>query len=88
MSWVEISESIFLFRDTCNVYCIRRGSKAILIDAGSGAVFGGGGDLYATAFQELVPSIHIVHDQAHHDRLVGRGAVSSFGRIHQPNRGL
>jgi glyoxylase-like metal-dependent hydrolase (beta-lactamase superfamily II) len=37
MGWDKISENLFLFRDTCNVYCVRSGARAILVDAGSGA---------------------------------------------------
>jgi glyoxylase-like metal-dependent hydrolase (beta-lactamase superfamily II) len=34
----RIGESLYVYRDTCNVYVIRRGQKAILIDFGSGEV--------------------------------------------------
>jgi glyoxylase-like metal-dependent hydrolase (beta-lactamase superfamily II) len=34
----ELSESLFVATDTCNVYLVRRGDAGLLIDAGSGAV--------------------------------------------------
>ena len=38
MAWVQISERIFRWTDTCNVYCVTSGDRGLLIDAGSGAV--------------------------------------------------
>lgn len=32
----QISENVFCFSDTCNVYVIRNGDRAVLIDYGSG----------------------------------------------------
>ncbi|MBM3774858.1 MAG: MBL fold metallo-hydrolase, partial [Acidobacteria bacterium] len=34
----QLSDSLYLFEDTCNVYVIRDGSSAVLIDFGSGKV--------------------------------------------------
>ena len=34
----KLSENLFLFRDTCNVYIVRDGHRALLIDFGSGSV--------------------------------------------------
>lgn len=34
----KISDNLFVFEDTCNVYVVRRGESAVLIDFGSGAV--------------------------------------------------
>ncbi len=38
MSWTRLSQHLHCWTDTCNVYCITAGDRAILIDAGSGAV--------------------------------------------------
>ncbi|WP_218163142.1 MBL fold metallo-hydrolase [Paenibacillus sp. BC26] len=38
MSIQQITENIFCYKDTCNVYIIRNGDKATLIDFGSGDV--------------------------------------------------
>ena len=37
-SFQKISEHLFLYEDTCNVYVIKDGETALLIDGGSGAV--------------------------------------------------
>ena len=34
----KLTENLFLFEDTCNVYIVRDGSRAVLIDFGSGKV--------------------------------------------------
>lgn len=34
----QLQQDLFLFRDTCNVYIIKKGDRALLIDFGSGAV--------------------------------------------------
>lgn len=34
----KLSENLYLYRDTCNVYVVRDGQKALLIDFGSGSV--------------------------------------------------
>src|SRR5919202_2195837 len=34
----ELSPSLFLLRDTCNVYVVRAGARAMLIDFGSGRI--------------------------------------------------
>src|SRR5674476_640473 len=34
----KLTENLFLFEDTCNVYIVRDGTRAILIDFGSGKV--------------------------------------------------
>ena len=34
----QILPDLFLFADTCNVYVVRRGERALLVDCGSGAV--------------------------------------------------
>jgi glyoxylase-like metal-dependent hydrolase (beta-lactamase superfamily II) len=36
----RISDCIFLYRDTCNVYVVKEKDRAVLIDTGSGSVFG------------------------------------------------
>jgi len=38
-TFIEIDTDVFCWPDTVNVYVIRRGEKAILIDVGSGSVF-------------------------------------------------
>ena len=38
MSWKQLSENLYVWSDTCNVYCVKDGERGLLIDAGSGAV--------------------------------------------------
>lgn len=38
MALLQVGRNIYLFQDICNVYVIRNGEKAILIDCGTGAV--------------------------------------------------
>ncbi len=38
MAWTRISDRLFVWEDTCNVYCVTDGDAGLLIDAGSGDV--------------------------------------------------
>ena len=38
MSWKQLSENLYVWSDTCNVYCVKDGEHGLLIDAGSGVV--------------------------------------------------
>jgi glyoxylase-like metal-dependent hydrolase (beta-lactamase superfamily II) len=61
----QLSENLYVFRDTCQVYVIRRGADAALIDFGSGDVL------------DALPGIGITHVAAilmtHHHRDQGQG---------------
>ncbi|MDF2651781.1 MAG: fold metallo-hydrolase [Paenibacillus sp.] len=35
---IELSKNLFLYQDTCHVYVVKNGTKAVLIDFGSGDV--------------------------------------------------
>src|SRR5437870_1340738 len=39
MAFEQLSPSVYRFVDTCNVYVLRCGNRALLIDSGSGEVF-------------------------------------------------
>jgi glyoxylase-like metal-dependent hydrolase (beta-lactamase superfamily II) len=45
MTWTRLSEHLYSFTDTCNVYALVDGDAALLIDAGSGAVLDRLGDI-------------------------------------------
>lgn len=60
-----LSDNLFMFNDTCHVYVIRRGTDAILIDFGSGAVL----DALAKAGITRVVAILMTH----HHRDQGQG---------------
>ena len=38
MSFVSVTDSIFMFEDTCNVFVLKRGPAAVLVDLGSGHI--------------------------------------------------
>ncbi len=38
MTWTQLSEHLYVWPDTCNVYCVTDGDRGLLIDAGSGTV--------------------------------------------------
>ncbi|MFV2063619.1 MAG: MBL fold metallo-hydrolase [Chloroflexota bacterium] len=70
----QLSPSLFWFRDTCNVYLIRDGAVAILIDAGSGAVLD---HLAEIGVEQIEWVLHTHHhrDQCQGDpRLIEHGA--------------
>ncbi len=65
MYWRRLSEHLFCFEDTCNVYAVVKDGEAVLIDFGSGAV------LDALA-QIDVHRVHaILHTHHHRDQCQG-----------------
>jgi glyoxylase-like metal-dependent hydrolase (beta-lactamase superfamily II) len=73
-AFVEVSPSLFWFRDTCNVYVVREGAVALLIDAGSAAVLD---HLDEVGVEQVEWVLHTHHhrDQCQGDpRLVEHGA--------------
>ncbi len=38
MELQRISDSIYLFEDTCNVYVVKRGNRCLMVDFGSGKI--------------------------------------------------
>ena len=70
----EISEHLYVLRDTCNVYLVRRGDAGLLIDAGGGRV----GELLGDAG---VSSLEwVLHTHHHRDQCWGTpGLVAEHG---------
>jgi glyoxylase-like metal-dependent hydrolase (beta-lactamase superfamily II) len=71
---VELSPSLYWFRDTCNVYLVRSGTAGLLIDAGSGAVLD---HLHEVGVEQVEWVLHTHHhrDQCQGDpRLIAHGA--------------
>lgn len=78
-SHMQIATDVFLVRDTCNVYVLRSGSEAVLIDFGSGLAL----DLLGEFGVERVTDILMTH----HHRDQGQGlarAVEAGIRIWVP----
>lgn len=61
----KLSENLYLFEDTCNVFIVRQGSRAVLIDFGSGAVLD---HLGALGIQSVDWVLHTHH---HRDQCQG-----------------
>ncbi len=67
----KITDNLFVFEDTCNVYIVRDGPKAVLIDFGSGRVLDHLGSLGVNKVE------WILHTHHHRDQCQGdRKAVS------------
>src|SRR4051812_25061799 len=74
-----VSSSVSLFRDTCNVYVLRTGAEAVLVDFGDGDVLGHLGALGV----ERVTDVLLTHH--HRDSLGGLGrAVDAGIRVWAP----
>ncbi len=80
MTLQSLSTDLFLFEDTCNVYVLRSGSEAVLIDFGSGNVLS---ELPAIGVQRVTDVL-----MTHHHRDQGQGlprAVAIGARIWVPH---
>jgi glyoxylase-like metal-dependent hydrolase (beta-lactamase superfamily II) len=64
----RLSDNLFVFEDTCNVYLIRDGSRGVLIDFGSGAVLQHLADLGVSHIDWILHTHHH-RDQAQGDPL-------------------
>ena len=74
-----VSTDVFLFRDTCNVYVLRSGHRAILIDFGRGRVLDHLGELGIEEVTDLLVTHH------HRDQIQGIDrAVAAGIRIFVP----
>jgi glyoxylase-like metal-dependent hydrolase (beta-lactamase superfamily II) len=75
----EVSPGVLRFRDTCNVYVLRREREAVLIDFGSGAVL----DHLADLDVDRVTDVLVTHH--HRDQVQGLGrAVEAGARVWVP----
>lgn len=64
----KLSDNLFILEDTCNVYLIRKGDHALLIDFGSGKILDFLNDLGVTRVDWILHTHHH-RDQAQGDRL-------------------
>src|SRR5215213_1312955 len=79
MAAVEIAPAVARVRDTCNVYVLRAGTDAVLIDFGSGSVL----DELAGLGVERVTDVLLTHH--HRDQLQGLARAAEAGiRIWAP----
>jgi glyoxylase-like metal-dependent hydrolase (beta-lactamase superfamily II) len=76
---IEVAPGVSRFRDTCNVYVLRSGRDAVLIDFGSGAVL----DELAALGVDRVTDVLVTHH--HRDQVQGlERAVAAGARIWVP----
>ena len=69
----RLSENLFVFEDTCNVFVVRNGSSAVLIDFGSGKVLDHLRDLGVTKVD------WILHTHHHRDQCQGDYKAAARG---------
>jgi len=65
MGWQRVSEHLFCFQDTCNVYAIVDNGECVLIDFGSGAVLDSLGEI------GVRKAAAILHTHHHRDQCQG-----------------
>jgi glyoxylase-like metal-dependent hydrolase (beta-lactamase superfamily II) len=72
--FTSVTENVFRFEDTCNVYVIRSGRRAVLVDFGGGHVLE---HLQDIAVDEVAAILHTHHhrDQAQGDRLAAARGI-------------
>ena len=71
----KISENLYLFEDTCNVYIVKEDSRALLIDFGSGKVLKHLNEI-GIASVDWILHTHHHRDQCQGDGMVDAGAQS------------
>jgi glyoxylase-like metal-dependent hydrolase (beta-lactamase superfamily II) len=69
----QVSENVFLFRDSCNVYVIRNSDEAVIVDFGSGAVL----DCLDEIGVKKVAGVLFTH--YHRDQCQGAGILEKHG---------
>ncbi len=71
--WTELAADLYLWRDSCNVYAIRRGDEALLVDAGTGEV----ADHLAEIGVRRIA--HVLHTHHHRDQCQGSAGLHAAG---------
>ena len=69
----RLSEHLYRFADTCNIYIIVDSNEALLIDAGSGAVAGALAETGAAGIE------WVLHTHHHRDQCAGTPALAAAG---------
>lgn len=78
----KISENLFVLEDTCNVYLIKSGTNALLIDFGSGAILNHLSGLGITSIDWILHTHHH-RDQAQGDHLAAEHRISIAVPVHE-----
>ncbi len=69
----KISDSLYLYRDTCNVYVVKSGDEAVLIDFGAGDVLAKLPDI------GVKKAAWVLHTHYHRDQCQGDEVLSGLG---------
>jgi glyoxylase-like metal-dependent hydrolase (beta-lactamase superfamily II) len=70
----RLSDNLYLFRDTCNVFLLKNGDRALLVDFGSGAVLDHLGEAGVTKVEWLLHTHHH-RDQCQGDRRAAEARI-------------
>jgi glyoxylase-like metal-dependent hydrolase (beta-lactamase superfamily II) len=77
--FTQVAKDLYLFEDTCNVYAVRSGEEALLIDFGAGEVLHHLGDIGVSRVAA------ILHTHHHRDQAQGDAEAARLGiPIHVP----
>jgi glyoxylase-like metal-dependent hydrolase (beta-lactamase superfamily II) len=77
----QLSEHVYRYLDTCNVYVVKSGDRALLIDAGSGAV------VERLAEAGIATVDWVLHTHHHRDQCSGDSKLTRLGaRVGVPTR--
>ena len=69
----QIAEGLYVVPDACNVYVIKRGDRAILIDSGEGRVIDLAGEMGIRSFD------WVLHTHAHRDQCAATPGLAASG---------
>ncbi|MDX8499047.1 MBL fold metallo-hydrolase [Mesorhizobium sp. VK4C] len=75
MSLIQLSEHLWEFPDTCNVYVLKSGTRCVLIDTGSGAV------IHQLAGIGIERIDWVLHTHYHRDQCWGTPIVQKAGAL-------
>lgn len=78
----KISDNLFVLEDTCNVYLIRDGTRAVLIDFGSGAILDYLPEIGISSVDWILHTHHH-RDQAQGDHLAVRKRIPIAVPVHE-----
>ncbi len=73
MGFEKLSENLYCYHDTCEVYLVKRGSNAVAIDFGDGAVLEHLGEIGVTQLDA------ILHTHHHRDQCQGAAKANALG---------
>src|SRR3954471_4059627 len=79
MPFTQLTPDTFLWSDTCNVYVIRDGDTALLIDLGDGSVLGALGEIGVTKVEWVLFTHHHREQCQGAAKLAGSGAKVAVG---------